>query len=98
MARMPAINVDVVPIVRPPPAVRLTLTSGEVATMIGYLHRDGRPNRWKVYTMARTRKIPSAIDPALPATDWRWARREIEAYCRGEWQPAPTRPQPLRSS
>lgn len=67
-------------------AVRLTLTSGEVASMIGFVKRNGEPNRPKIYAMAREGRIPGPIDPALRALDWRWARREIEAYCAGEWK------------
>lgn len=95
MARMAPIEVELVPVVREAPATRLTLTSGEVATMLGYFHRDGRPNRYKTYQLARAGVIPAAIrHDSLSTIDWRWSRPLIEAYCRGEWEP--TAPSPIR--
>lgn len=89
MARMPAIEVDIVPTVHPPAAVQMVLTSGEVATMLGYLRRDGKPNRFKIYELARAGTIPAAIrHESLSTIDWRWSRPLIEQYCRGEWEPA----------
>lgn len=64
----------------------LTLTTGEVAHALGYLSRDGRPNRAVVRRLARARKIPPPIDDTLALAWWRWSRAEIESYAAGQWK------------
>lgn len=85
-----------------PQVVQRTLTSGEVAIILGYIHRhgkhEGQPDRYKVYKMARAGVIPAAINADnLPCIDWRWSPAVIDAYVAGEWQAIPTpKPTPLR--
>ena len=65
------------------PVQPLTLTTGEVATALGYLKRDGSPNRVLVRRLAVDGKLPPPIDRSLATVHWRWSRAEIEAYAGG---------------
>lgn len=58
----------------------LTMTCGEVAEALGYLHRDGRPNRQLVRRLARDGVIPQPIDMSITVAWWRWSRAEVEGY------------------
>jgi hypothetical protein len=67
----------------------LTLTCGQVAEALGYLTRDGRPNRpliRKLVTENGGPRIPPPIDDTLATVHWRWSRAEIEAYATGNWK------------
>jgi hypothetical protein len=64
----------------------LTLTSGEVAKLLGYLTRDGDPNRRLIRKFAGEGKIPPPINDEVALAHWRWSRAEIEAYVAGEWR------------
>jgi hypothetical protein len=66
---------------------RLVLTSGEVAIALGYLHRDGRPDRGKVYRFARDGRIPPPIEPTVHQIDWRWSATTIEQALTNEFPP-----------
>ncbi len=62
-----------------------TMTAVEVAAMLGYRHRDGRPNSEVVRKLARAGHIPPPIDAALSVVWWRWSRGDVAAYVAGQW-------------
>jgi hypothetical protein len=66
----------------------LTLTSGQVAEVLGYFTRDGRPDRQVVRKLVRDGRLPSPIDIEVAVVHWRWARTEIDAYVAGTWRAA----------
>lgn len=68
-------------------AQSLTLMCGEVAELLGYRRRDGKPNRDAIRRLAREGKIPPPIDDTLTTGWWRWSRAEVESYAAGEWKP-----------
>lgn len=60
---------------------QLTVDSAGVAHILGYFHRDGRPNGEKVRRLYRAgRDFPPPIDPKLSARDWRWSTLEVTRY------------------
>lgn len=80
--------------------VQKTLTSGEVAIILGYLIKrgkhEGQPNRFQIYELARAGIIPPAINAdKLPCIHWRWSPAAIDGYIAGDWQPpTPLKPVP----
>lgn len=85
-----------------PVIVQKTLTSGEVAIVLGFLvirgKHAGKPNRFRIYQMARAGIIPPAINAdKLPCIDWRWSPAAIDNYIAGGWQaPTPLKPVPTK--